>query len=73
MSVELQRVLDQIEQIEQAHRQGHLSDELYASAKQRLNDALMASISTASVPTTAAAAPGVQRRWATRQIARAHV
>lgn len=47
MSAELQHVLAQIEQIEQAHRQGTLSDELYAQARQRLDAALMAALEAA--------------------------
>ncbi|HEV6964080.1 hypothetical protein, partial [Roseateles sp.] len=66
MSAELQRVLAQIEQIEQAHRQGVLPADLYAEARQRLDALLMAAVGPA--PTTPAAPPPARRtRWATRQ------
>lgn len=54
MSAELQRVLAQIEQIEQAHAQGRLPEALYAEARQRLDAALLSALDTG--PQTAAAA-----------------
>lgn len=69
MSAELQRVLEQIEQIEQAHRQGTLSAELYGQAKQRLNETLMATITGADSPAAASAATAPRTRpgWASRR------
>lgn len=67
MPAELQRVLDQIEQIEQAHRQGTLSEDVYAEAKQRLNAALMAAVSPPPAAPEPAAAPKPRARWVSRQ------
>lgn len=66
MSAELQRVLEQIEQVEQAHRQGTLSAELYAQARQRLNEALMAAVSGTAAPSPTAAPRG-RPGWASRR------
>lgn len=67
MPAELQRVLEQIEQIEQAHRQGVLPADLYAEARQRLDALLMAAVGPApAAPAVAAPAPR-RARWATRQ------
>lgn len=67
MSAELQRVLEQIEQIEQAHRQGTLSPELYTQAKQRLNEALMTAVSGTAAPVLAATAARRRPIWVSRR------
>lgn len=70
MSAELQRVLDQIEQIEKAHAQGTLPAALYAEARQRL-DALFLNTLEPGRPAPAAAtsSAATRPRWATRQAA----
>lgn len=67
MSAELQHVLEQIEQIEQAHRQGTLSEALYTQARQRLDAALMAAVSGTAATAPAAAKPRSRPAWASRR------
>lgn len=70
MSAELQRVLDQIEQIEKAHAQGTLPAALYAEARQRLDALFLSTLEPGSPAPAAATSSGAPRpRWATRQAA----
>ncbi|MBL8276933.1 MAG: tetratricopeptide repeat protein [Pelomonas sp.] len=70
MSADLQRVLDQIEQIEKAHAQGNVPDALYAQARQRLDALLLTTLEPASpAPKAAPGNPAHRPRWATRQAA----
>lgn len=70
MSAELQRVLDQIEQIEKAHAQGSLPDALYAQARERLDALLLTTLAQGSpAPAAAQSRPAPRPRWATRQAA----
>lgn len=72
MSAELQRVLAQIEQIEQAHAQGSLPADLYAEARQRLDAALLSALAPGDAgPSSAppAATRGPRALWASRQAA----
>ena len=70
MAAELQRVLEQIEQIETAHAQGKLPDALYAQARQRL-DTLLLTVLEAGTPSPDKARGNTpaRPRWATRQAA----
>jgi cytochrome c-type biogenesis protein CcmH len=70
MSAELQRVLEQIEQIEKAHAHGTLPDALYAEARQRLDALLLSTLEPGVQPARASPARATPRpRWATRQAA----
>lgn len=70
MSAELQRVLEQIEQIEKAHAQGTLPDALYAQARQRLDALLLTTLEPGiPQPQTGQVHRAPRPRWAARQAA----
>lgn len=70
MSAELQRVLEQIEQIEKARAQGTLPDALYAEARQRLDALVLTALEPGNQPPRASGTRSAPRpRWATRQAA----